>query len=151
MIDGFLAWINEGGKLTSVNAVASLAAALRYAAIPAIDLLATRYGNVLTGVRKIMAIHAAGVLLAVLLDFLTHSTVTISQAVVLGFIASNTAIGFHQTTKQAQMDQAASAPSATDAEEGGDTEQPMQKRIALFAASPDDEAFAAAVTEAATT
>lgn len=145
-MDGFLTWINEGGKLTSVSAVASLAAALRYVAIPGIDLIARKYGSVLNGSRKIIAIHAAGIFLAVLIDFLTHSTATISQAAVLGFVASNTAIGFHQTTKQAQVDQAASAPTDDDA----DVPVAVDRVVpAAFSVSTSDEAFNAAVSEAA--
>ena len=148
-LDGFLAWINEGGKLTSVSAVASLAAVLRFVAIPGVDFLSTRYGTVLTGVRKIMAIHAAGVLLAVIIDFLTHSNTTISQAAMLGFVASNTAIGFHQTTKQAQMDQAASASTEDDAGDIADVPV-ILNRVVPVSVSTTDTAFAAAVTEAAT-
>lgn len=137
-VDAFLAWINEGGKLTSVSAVTALAVLIRFAAIPAINYLATRYGNALTGVRKIMAIHATGVVLAVAIDFATHSAVTMTQAAMLGFIASNTAIGFHQTSQQAQKDQNQKDQIVTEV-----------LPLVSAAASGDDSAFLSAVTEAA--
>lgn len=146
--DALMAWINEGGKLTSVSAVAALAAALRFVVIPAILFLAARYGKALNGQRQIMAIHAAGVLMAVLVDFVTHSTVTISQAAVLGFVASNTAIGFHQSTKNASL-VSAPAQADDDGDPAADTTGPTMDDKHTVAANNGDVVFQSALAEAA--
>lgn len=94
-----LDWIHNGIVLEGAGAIAALGAFLRFVVIPAVMAISSRFfGADFYSIHKIHIINVAGILTTMFFAAITKSEVPFAQQILLGVIAANTAIGFHQTT-----------------------------------------------------
>jgi len=97
-----LDWLQNGITLEGAGAIAALGALLRFIVIPAVISLSSRvFGQDFYSINKIQIVNACGVGTAMLFAWLTKADIPVANQILLGVVAANTAIGFHQTTSLA--------------------------------------------------
>lgn len=97
-IDAILTWINTGAKLNNATAVIGLAATLRFLVVPGLTWVTGDFKKPINAKTKVVLIHVIGIIMAIITAILTHSPMSPLQSALVGFAASNAAIGLHQTS-----------------------------------------------------
>lgn len=117
LFDALSQWLKDGASLEGVGAIAALGAILRFFVVPLVEAAITKFlGVQFTSVYKLQMISLCGVGTTAIFGVLTGSTTPFNQQVLIGLLASMTAIGIHQATDKAKQASEALAAQSTSAD-----------------------------------
>lgn len=98
-IDAILAWLTDGGKLTSAVAAAGIAAIVRWILLPLAASIMLKVGKPLSAQSKVYLAYVFSVFVAIIAGLFDKSGTSMTVALAVGLAAGAMAIGIHQTGK----------------------------------------------------
>lgn len=98
-LDAIIAWLTDGGKLTSTAAAFAIAAIVRWILLPVAKTIMTKLGKELSEQSKVYLAYAFSVIVAIIVGMFDKSGVSMSLALAVGLAAGAMSIGIHQTGK----------------------------------------------------
>jgi hypothetical protein len=113
-IDGIIAWLTSGGKLTSPGAILGIGTVIKTGLVPIIARICARFNINFSGPNKLHAVIGCGCGIVGIISFATHQHMTLGDVVLLGTEAGVAAVGIHEgvsTIKNASKAQAANGNS----------------------------------------
>jgi len=98
-IDAMIAWLTDGGKLTSTAAAFGIAAIVRWVLLPMAKTIMIKLGKTLTEQSKVYLAYALSIFVAIIVGLFDKSGVSMTVALAVGLAAGAMSIGIHQTGK----------------------------------------------------
>lgn len=118
-VDGLVAWLTNGGSLSSPGAAIGLAFIIHSFVVPTLEQLATHFNWGLSGPNKTYAVYLASIVLVMIVGLVSQSTSSFADSVALGVMVAQVSMGIHATKTTA-----ANATKAVQEQEATATSSP---------------------------